>query len=134
MVETALAMIAAFTVAFMLFEAAMLIYSYSVINIAAREGVRYAVVHGSDNTNCSGPSTGCGDAAAANVVAVVQKYAALTFHDTSAMKITVNYPDATQSDPLSLVTVTVVYTYVPYVSLVSMAGSLTATSQGRIVF
>lgn len=145
MVETAVSMIAAFTLAFMLFEAAMLIYSYSIINIAAREGVRYAVVHGSDNSNCSGPSTGCGDASGANVIAVVDHYAALTFHDTSAMKVTVSYVDDAQSEqqgyhvgqpgtPLSLVTVTVVYTYVPFVKLVSLSGNLTASSAGRIVF
>ena len=118
----------------MLFEGAMLVYSYSVINNAAREGVRYAIVHGSDSTNCSGPSSGCTDTSAANVVDVVKQYAALTFHDTSGMTVTVDYPDATQADPLSLVTVTVDYTYIPISNLVSLSSNLSVTSQGRIVY
>ena len=134
MVETALSLIAAFTLAFLLFEGAMLVYSYSVINNAAREGVRYAVVHGSDSNNCSGPSSGCTDASGANVVAVVKKYANLSFHNISGMTVNVSYPDATQSAPLSLVTVSVNYTYIPLVSLVSLNSRLTVTSQGRIVF
>lgn len=134
MVETALSLIGAFTLAFMLFEGAMLIYSYSVVNNAAREGVRYAVVHGSDSANCSGPSVGCTDSSAGNVATVVKQYAALSFHDVSGMTVTVNYPDATQSDPLSLVTVTVDYTYIPFANLVSVNSSLSVTSQGRIVY
>lgn len=134
MVEASLSLLAAFTLAFLLFEGAMLVYSYSVINNAAREGVRYAVVHGSDSTNCSGPSSGCTDASGANVVAVVQQYAKLSFHDISGMTVTVSYPDATQSDPLSLVTVSVNYAYVPFFNLNSISSSLTVTSQGRIVY
>ena len=134
MVETALALLGAFTLAMMLCEGSMLVYAYTAINGAAREGVRYAVVHGSDSTNCSGPSPGCADAPAANVVAVVKQYAALSFHDISNMTITVDYPEATQADPLSLVTVTIKYTYVPLVKLFNLNSTLTITSHGRIVY
>src|SRR5258708_38792819 len=83
MVETALSLILAFSLAFLLFEASMLAYTYSVMNNAAREGVRYAIAHGSDSSNCSGPSPGCGDTAATHVIDVVQSYAATSFHDIS---------------------------------------------------
>jgi Flp pilus assembly protein TadG len=133
MVETALSLILAFSVAFLLFEVSMLAYSYSVINNAAREGVRYAIVHGTDSSNCSGPSAGCADASAANVVAVVTAYAATTFHDISGMTVTVSYPDGTSS-PQSLVTVTANYTFVPYFQFPALASTLHLTSQGRILY
>jgi len=133
LVESALSLTATFTLAFMLFEATMLIYAYAVLNNAAREGVRYAEVHGNDTSICSGPSSGC-DATAAAVVSVVQSYAKLSFHDLSGMQVTVNYPDATQSAPMSLVTVTIKYTYVPITKFFNISSNLSITSEGRIVY
>lgn len=134
LVETALSLILSFSVAFLLFEASMFAYSYSVINDAAREGVRYAIVHGTDSSNCSGPSSGCGDASAANVVAVVKSYAATSFHDISKMTVTVSYPDTTQSQPLSLVVVTVDYTFIPYFKFPALSSTLHLASKGRILY
>jgi Flp pilus assembly protein TadG len=134
MVETSLSLILAFALAFLLFEVSMLAYTYSVMNNAAREGVRYAIAHGADSSNCSGPSTGCGDTTGANVTAVVRSYAATSFHDISGMTITVGYPDATKSAPLSLVTVTVNYTFVPYFKFPALSSTLHLTSQGRILY
>lgn len=134
MVETALSLILTLTVAFMLFEGAMLVYAYAVLNDAAREGVRYAEVHGTDSTNCSGPSSGCSDSSGANVVNVVQQYAALSLHDLSGMTVSVSYPDVSQSQPLSLVSVTIRYTYIPITQFLPISTNLTLTSQGRIVF
>lgn len=133
LVETALSLTAVFTLVFLLFEGTMLIYTYAVLNNAAREGVRYAVVHGNDTSICSGPSAGC-DSTAAEVINVVQSYAKLSFHDISAMKVTVSYPDATQSAPMSLVTVTVKYAYVPITKFFAVSSNLTITSEGRIVY
>jgi Flp pilus assembly protein TadG len=133
LVETALSLVAAFTLAFLLFEGTLLIYTYAVLNNAAREGVRYAVVHGNDTSICSGPSAGC-DSTAAAVVSVVQSYAKLSFHDMSGMKVTVSYPDATQSAPMSLVTVTVKYSYVPITQFFALSSNLSITSEGRIVY
>jgi hypothetical protein len=134
MVETALSLILTFSLAFLLFEVSMLAYTYSVMNNAAREGVRYAIVHGSDSKNCSGPSTGCSDATGANVIAVVQSYAAMSLHNTSGMTVTVNYPDTTQAAPLSLVSVTVNYTFTPYFKFSALSSTLNITSQGRILY
>jgi Flp pilus assembly protein TadG len=134
MVETALSLILAFSMAFLVFEASMLAYTYSVLNNAAREGVRYAIVHGTDSSSCSGPSTGCGDSTAANVKAVVNAYAATSFHDISGMQVTVSYPDATQSKPMSLVVVNVTYKFGPYFNLFSVNSTLNLSSEGRILF
>lgn len=134
MVEMALSLILAFSLAFLLFEASMLAYSYSVINDAAREGVRYAIVHGTDSTSCSGPSLGCGDNSGANVITVVKSYAAMSFHDISAMQVFVTYPDATKSQPLSLVVVSVEYTFIPYFKFPALTSTLHLTSQGRILY
>lgn len=132
-VESALSLIVTLLLAFVIIEGAMLIYAYAVLNDAAREGVRYAVVHGNDSSNCSGPSTGCSDMNGGNVVSVVQQYAAVSFHDVSGMKVAVAYPDGT-AQPLSLVTVTVTYPYIALSNLLPISTTLTLTSEGRIVF
>ena len=133
-VEAALSLVVAFALAFLVFEASMLAYTYSVMNEAVREGVRYAIIHGSDSSKCSGPSTGCGDSTGANVVAVVKSYAATSFHDISGMKVTVSYPDATKSQPLSLVVVQLAYTFVPYFNVFALSSTLNITSEGRIIY
>lgn len=132
LVETVLSMVATVTLGLMVFELGMMTYAYSVISDAANEGVRYAVVHGSTNSTCSGPSTGC-DATAAAVKSVVRTYLAYTLHSTSAMTVTVAYPDGS-SDPLSLITVTVNYAYVPFVTYFGVGGTVQMSSQGRIVY
>src|SRR5207244_1435055 len=42
-------------------ELVMMIYAYNVLADSAKEGVRYAVVHGSLNANASGPTCPCAD-------------------------------------------------------------------------
>ena len=103
-------------VTFLIFEFCMLVYTYSVLANAAREGVRYAVVHGTTNTLCSGPSSGCGDSSGGNVVAVVRSYAALSFHDLRAMTVSPAWPDG-KSTPGSRVVVTITYPYISYLQL-----------------
>ncbi len=61
LIEFSLSVWALLLMAFLIFEFCMAIYTYSVLSNAAREGVRYAIVHGTDNRSCSGPSSGCGD-------------------------------------------------------------------------
>ena len=115
-VETALSLLLILPVVFWLFEMCMVTYTYSVLGDAARQGVRYAIVHGTDTTNCSGPSTGCADSSAANVISVVDSSAASSFHDLSHMNVQVTYPDLSSAPP-SRVNVSINYTYVPYISL-----------------
>ncbi len=61
LIEFSLSVWTVFLVTFLIFEFCMTVYTYSVLGNAAREGVRYAIVHGSDSATCSGPGTGCGD-------------------------------------------------------------------------
>jgi Flp pilus assembly protein TadG len=119
---------------FLIFEFCMTVYTYSVLGNAAREGIRYAVVHGTDSGVCSGPSSGCGDSSGSNVTAVVNGYAAVSFHNTSGMTVTPSWPDGT-STPSSRVVITITYPYIPYLDLPGFnAPTMQVTAEGRIVF
>jgi Flp pilus assembly protein TadG len=133
-IETAISLIFVFNLAFWLFEMSLFVQTYAVLDDATHEGVRYAISHGSDSSNCSGPTTGCADLSGANVQATVSRVAALSFHDPSAMTVTVAYPDATGSAPGSLVTVTLSYPYVPLFSGLGFSPTIKVTAQGRIVY
>jgi len=132
-VETALALVLVVPMVFWLFELCMLVYTYSVLGDAARQGVRYAIVHGTDNANCSGPSSGCADSTGANVSTVVNQAAAYSFHNLSNMTVQVTYPDDS-STPLSRIAVAIEYNYVPYIQLPGIATKLQLQAQGRIVY
>jgi len=132
-VETTLSLLLIIPMVFWLFEMCMLTYTYSVLADAARQGVRYAIVHGTDSDNCSGPSSGCADTAAANVKSVVRSAAAYSFHDLTQMTVQVTYPDHA-SNPPSRVNVTINYTYVPYIKLPGIANSVQLSAQGRIIY
>ncbi len=132
-VETALSLLIVIPMVFWMFEMCMLTYTYSVLGDAARQGVRYAIVHGTDSGNCSGPSSGCADSSAANVKSVVTTAAASSFHDLSQMTVQVTYPDLASSPP-SRVDVTINYTYVPYIKLPGIANSVQLSAQGRIIY
>lgn len=133
LIETALSLLLIMPMVFWLFEMCMMTYTYSVLGDAARQGVRYAVVHGTDSGNCSGPSIGCADASGANVVAVVDSAAALSFHDLTDMTVQVTYPDLA-STPQSRVDVTVDYTYVPYFKLPWVLHPAELSAEGRISY
>jgi Flp pilus assembly protein TadG len=134
LIEFALSVWTLLLMAFLIFEFCMAIYTYSVLGNAAREGVRYAIVHGTDSSLCSGPSNGCADSAGSNVQAVVSSYTSVSFHDTSSMIVTPSWPDGT-STPSSRVLVTISYPYVAYLTLPGFnAPQMQITAEGRIVF
>ena len=134
LLEFALSVWTMLLVTFLIFEFCMLVYTYSVLANAAREGVRYAVVHGTTNTSCSGPNNGCGDASGGNVIAVVRGYAALSFHDLRAMTVSASWPDG-KSTPGSRVIVTVTYPYISYLQLPGFVSpNMTINAESRIVF
>jgi Flp pilus assembly protein TadG len=135
LIETSLALLLAFPLFFAVFEICMFTYTQSVLGDAAREGVRYAIVHGSDSPNCSGPSTGCGDQSGANVVSSVQSYAAQFLNTPEGLTISVSYPDSS-SGPQSRVGVAVTYNYSPFFhsNVTSTRIPMYATGEGRIVF
>jgi len=133
LIEFALSVWTLLLLTFLIFEFCMTVYTYSVLGDAAREGIRYAVVHGTDNSSCSGPSTGC-DSTGSAVTAVVNGYAAVSFHDTSGMTVTPSWPDGS-STPSSRVKVTINYPYIPYLYLPGFnAPTMNVTAEGRIVF
>ena len=121
-------------VTFLIFEFCMLVYTYSVLGNAAREAVRYAIVHGTTNASCSGPSSGCADSSGSNVIAVANGYARVSFHDIRAMVITPSWPDG-KSTPGSRVAVTITYPYVSYLHLPGFTSpNMMIKAEGRIVF
>jgi Flp pilus assembly protein TadG len=123
-----------FLVTFLIFEFCMMVYTYSVLSNAAREGVRYAIVHGADSTSCSGPSSGCSDPSGTNVAAQVKSYGSVSFHDLSGMTVTPSWPDGTAT-PSSRVVVTISYPYIAYLTLPGFNPStMQVTAEGRVVF
>lgn len=122
---------------FGMWELIMIVHTMNVLSDAAKEGVRYAIVHGgSGNTQCSGPNPPpectTPDPTGANVEAVVRDYARFTMHNTSAMSVAVTYPDGNNTPP-SRVRVEVAYTFIPYTAL-NLRPTLRAAAEGRIVF
>lgn len=135
LVEFALTILVVIFVVFWAIELIMMIYTYVVLAEAAKEGVRYAIVHGTLNANCSGPGSSgvtCLDASAANVTSAVTSYARLSLHDTSAMTITPTYPDSSSAAP-ARVRVVVSYPYRPFFSFGWAALTVRAAAEGRIM-
>jgi len=134
LIEFALSVWTLFLLTFLIFEFCMTIYTYSVLSNAAREGVRYAIVHGTDSATCSGPSSGCGDATGNNISTVVRGYATVSFHDLRGMTVTPTWPDGS-STPSSRVKVTINYPYVSYLNLPGFnSPTMQITAEGRIVY
>jgi len=144
-VEFALTIVLVFFFIIAIIELVMFIYTYNVVAEAAKEGVRYAIVHGSGNTSASGPTcpANCaaitGDASAGGVV---KTYAQFAFHDTSGTNMTVtadynpsgaNGATACNKSPC-LVRVTIAYPYRPFFGLSWPTVTVYAAAQGRIVF
>jgi Flp pilus assembly protein TadG len=119
-------------------ELIMLVYTYNVLADAAKDGVRYAVVHGTGTGagNCSGPGGGgvtCTDSTANNVTSQVTAFAVLSLHDTSKMTVTTTYPDTSSVAP-SRVRIDVSYNYQPFFGLGWPSVTVYAAAEGRIVF
>jgi Flp pilus assembly protein TadG len=114
-------------------EMTMFVYTYSALTDAAKEGVRYALVHGSSGTAAAGPTGGSGCLSSGPVVNTVQTYAALSLHSATSMSINVCYPDSS-NQPGSRVQVNLNYPYQPLFGLRWASVTISATSAGRIMF
>ena len=57
---------------------------------SAKEGVRYAIVHGSANTGGCGPAL-CAAITGAPGTGIVKTYAQYSLHNTTTMTVTVDY-------------------------------------------
>jgi Flp pilus assembly protein TadG len=91
------------------------VYYVQILNNAAREGARYAIVHGSNGLPPTGPPD---DPSGAAVKAVVRDYAigVIGLEDPSVLNITATWdPDNTRD---SKITVNVAYDYRPLIPLV----------------
>ncbi len=115
-------------------EFCVMTYTYAVYADAARRGVRYATIHGSDSSNCSGPSSGCGDSTGANVVSAVKSYASAYTNPISGMTVQVSYPDSGGCTPPSRVIVTITYNYAPLFHYPGTSHVFQVISQGRILY
>ena len=137
LVEFALVLVIVMFVVFWAFEIFMLLYTYTVMADAAKEGVRYAIVHGCGNSTCSGTcSPACSDPNGANVASTVLSYAQESLHNTSNLSlgsgITVSYPDNSAEAP-SRVQVVINYVYQPYFSFGWTPPTISAAAAGRIL-
>lgn len=135
-VEFVLSFMFIFLLLFGTLELILLVYTYNVLADSAKEGVRYAVVHGTDSATCSGPGGNgvtCSDSSGSNVQAAVNQYAQYSFHSTSAMTVTVTYPDSSSAPP-SRVQVQIAYPYQPFFGFGWPTVTVKAAAAGRIVF
>jgi Flp pilus assembly protein TadG len=122
-------------------ELVTLVYTYNVLADSAKEGVRYAIVHGANNATASGPASGAASsppctASSANVGEVqtaVKNYAGSSFHDISAMTINVCYFDG-DNQASHRVQVTVHYPYQPFFGLGWPTVTVNAAAAARIAY
>jgi Flp pilus assembly protein TadG len=131
-IETSISFMVMIIFLFGIMECCMMGYTYAAMEDAAREGVRYAIVHGVDSPSCSGPSTGC-DATAANVKTDVTNYAKNFVGNLATMVVTVSYPDGT-STAMSRVQVSISQTYQPVFHFPGTSHAMTVSSAGRILY
>jgi Flp pilus assembly protein TadG len=113
-------------------EVGRMVLVYNTIANAAREGTRYAIVHGADQTvSPSGPGNPC---TCTDVKTVITNFASAGLVNTSAMTITVSYPNGNTAG--SPVTVKVLYTYDPFVNFFGsiLNTQLGSTSEGIITY
>lgn len=137
LIEFALSFAVILFLVFWMFEMIMILYTYSTLTDAAKEGVRYAIVHGTNN-----PTT------VTAVKGKVQQYADISLHDTTAMTVNVQYfkADGTEhSDaggapltstspvkPPDRVAITLTYPFIPYINVPWAVPTIHATAQGRV--
>src|SRR5262245_40398340 len=113
-----------------------MIYTYTVMADAAKEGVRYAIVHGCDLSaaTCSGLCTpACTDSTATNVENYAKIYLAASLQNPATIPVSVSYPDGS-SLPTNRVRVTIAYPYQPLFGLRWPTVTVKAAAEGRIFY
>jgi Flp pilus assembly protein TadG len=135
LIEFALVTLMLMLVLLGVFELSRMVLVLTTIANAARAGVRYATVHGSDRSGGSGYDGQSGPANnPAQVLTVVKNFASGGLMRLNSSNISVTYSPS--NAPGSVVTVTVTYTYDPFISYFnnSLRAHLGSTSQGVITF
>ena len=130
----------------LILEMLLFLHTYNVLADSAKEGVRYAIVHGTNNSSPCGPVT-CVDVTGppapvgtvpgyGSSYGVVKSFAQYSLHDTSTMTVAINYPggDAAPANKTpNRVQVTVSYIYQPLFGLGWPTVTLNASAEGRIM-
>lgn len=157
MVEFALVIFFIFILFVSILQMILLMHAYNTVADAAKEGIRYAVVHGTGNSSCSGPGdpttspkTTCPDGTPyANVQQAVVDFAAVSFQNIALGDVSVCYDPASDgtcgsgantnstwgaacSAPGCMVRVTVSHTYGLF-ALPWLNFHLDAAASGRIM-
>jgi Flp pilus assembly protein TadG len=126
MIEFLLVALLLFLMLFASIEFDRMLFVYTNLADAAKAGVRYAIVHGSNRT-----SGACGPAANPTaVVDLITNYT--TAVDRSKLTVNVTYPEGDNATGNS-VNVVVQYAYDPWV-LLPLGVTLSATSRGVITW
>lgn len=148
MVEFALVIGFVFLLFVSIIQMILMMHAYNTLADSAKEGVRYAIVHGTGNSNCSGPSTNTttcttvadpspyqnvknavlnfGNNSSANILASV------AFQNIAASEVTVTYPDGC-SNPGCAVRVTVAHSFRPLFGVSWPQVTLNSAAQGKIM-
>jgi hypothetical protein len=147
-VEFALVVVFIMTMVLGMIELISLVHTYNVLADAAKEGVRYAIVHGSRNsipvvppcpcTDIDGPAAPSGTAPGyGSGYGVIKTYAQYSLHNLSGITITVNYPDTgsgVANQAPDRVQISVAYPYHPFFNLGWPTLTVNAAAEGRIMF
>jgi len=147
MVEFALVITFLFILFVSMLQLILLMYAYNTIANAAKEGIRYDIVHGTGNNNCSGPGNPsvtpaltCPNDPSGSVFVKQQvtNFASVSFQNVTAAEVTVEYnPNSANgtacSAPGCLVRVVVHHTYNPIFGFSWPSVTLNAAADGRIM-
>lgn len=129
-------------------ELILLMHTYNTVADAAKEGLRYAIVHGSGNsipcvqgstTDITGPAAPPGTVPGyGSGYGVVQTYAQYSLHNMAGMTVSVSYPDYVNAanpgnNPPSRVQVTVAYPLHPIFGFGWPTVTVYSAAEGRIM-
>ena len=114
-------------------EISRMVLVYTTVANAARAGARYAVVHGSNHTGAGANGPSGPGSNPPQVVTVIKNFASAGLLNTNALQITVNYPNGSNL-PGRLVSVTVIYPYDPFTSILPLRVRLGSATQGVILY
>jgi len=109
-----------FLILFGIIDFGRYVYYVQILNNAAREGTRYAIVHGADSLSPTGPPD---DPSGAAVIDVVRSYAigVIGLEDASVLTITPSWgtpPDTPDNDRGTTVSVEVTYSFTSVIPIV----------------
>jgi Flp pilus assembly protein TadG len=151
-IEFALVVIFLFVLVLSIVEMTFFVSTYNVLADSAKEGVRYAIVHGKNNSQPSGPTCPCADIDGppappgtipgyGSGYGVVKTFAQYSLHDVTGTKLTVTVTygpaDTVAVTPLNKtpnrVQVVVAYPYKPFFGLGWPTVTVNAAAEGRIM-